>query len=141
LGVGVGNPILDLRPLVGGKIVVVDGGDRRRVAGGRQCERIPRAPVGAVEGTHLHGCGAGGLAAAHPYAIEVGGCDGDVGVRCPVGIARRPEVPAACISAVVSLHTLRSSVLLGVGVGNPILDLRPLVGGKIVVVDGGDRRR
>ena len=102
---------------------------------------IPRAPVGAVEGAHLHGFGAGALAAAYPYALEVGGCDGDVRIRCPVGIARGREIPAACISASVPELVLGRRVVLGVGVGNPAGHLRPLVGGKALVVNGGERRR
>src|SRR5207237_7091827 len=57
-----------------------------------------------------------------------------------VGVGRRPEVAAAGGRAVVPELVLGRGIAVGVGVGEPVGDLRPLVGVQAVVVDRRHRR-
>jgi hypothetical protein len=72
IGVRVSQPVIDLYPLVKNDRVIIDGHDRSRV-GRRESERMPSAPVGAVEGTYEQVFLADFRTAPHPNICKIGG--------------------------------------------------------------------
>ena len=79
--------------------------------------------------------------AANPHTGEVGGRNRDGRTRRMMRVTGRPEVSAAGPAAAVPELVLRGRVPVGVRVGNPAVDPRPLTCLQAVIIDGGDRSR
>ena len=107
----------------------------------RQRERIPVAPVSAIERPNPHRLGAARLTTLHPHIVEVGRSDRDGRVGGVVGVAGRPEIAAVGRRPAVPKLILGGRIAISVGVRHPACDLRPLIGLQTVVSNRRDRRR